>query len=65
MKTDIKKIVKENTTLFPVSFLYIEVKSSKDSTSSFKITESKIHQTKSYTIEEYYKVLNIEIPRSI
>jgi hypothetical protein len=64
MKSKLRKIIDENNLILPVSFSFIEVVSSKKSSGASKIINSIIHQTKNHSIQDYYKILNVDVPKN-
>ena len=64
MKNRIENILKSNLNKLPLNYQYIEVINTKENQSRTitKITGSKIHQTSKFTLEAFYKRLNINLP---
>ena len=64
MKNKIQTILKSNLNKLPLNYQCIEVINTKENQSKTitKLTISKIHQTNKFTLETFYKRLNINLP---
>ena len=64
MENKIQNILKSNLSKLPLNYQYIEVINTKENQSKTltKVTRSEIHQTNKFTLEAFYKRLNINLP---
>jgi hypothetical protein len=61
VKNQFKKTLTEHQCELPLSFSFIEVKTIKKRIGG-KVIQSKVHQTESYRLDQFYKSLNIDVP---
>lgn len=58
LKNKITKIVHDNHSILPYSFLYLEVGKLDKSSRPSKVINSRFHQTKSYRLDPFDKIIS-------